>query len=461
MAQVIRMGLWASLGPPAWLLLPPEGGILGRGTGCDVRLNDPAVSHHHAEVGLNGQGLFIRDLGSKHGLKLDGRRVREARITPEQTVRLAGYTLRFSVQDVEQALPEELERLLLRLYSQAAFESGLSLAKAWSRAVPKKAAAQRLLAWFLLSGDYSREAEEAVQRAAWLAPAHPGTWFAQGLLAEKQGDLGEAMAHINKVLEADPGHEPARKAHERLTRKQEVYSKVSGLVGARQGGSATAPLQEAQLSVAQFIFYFTAGLHDGLVSVAYAALAQAAEQINARLSTRPEEVRVVIKPELAQDGGLQAAARYTGMIELDAGHLAKGDPNFLFVALAHEYVHLVVDRVSGGSCPRWLDEGLAQFLTQNQTPKDRRILARARAQSALLPLEAIEGDFAALELPALVDLAYSQSYSLVEYLAEIMGDDGLGDLISELSAAGGLDRALAAYGLSLTGVESSWREWLN
>ena len=449
------------LGPAAMAFAAPEGGVLGRGPSCEVRLMDPAVSYHHAEVGLSQQGLFIRDLGSRHGILLNGRRITESPLLPDQAVRLAGYTLRFLVLEVDQAVTDELESLLLRLYNQAAMQSGAELARAWSQAAPKKAAAQRLLAWFLLARGDKAEAEEAVQRAVWLSPDHPGTWFAQGILAEQRGDLEEASKLIGRVLRAESGHEAAQKARTRLDRKREVYGKVAGLLGSRKGGGLNTPVQKAQLTVGQFRFRFTAGLHDGLVLVAYAALAQAAEQINHRLNASAQDVRVVIKDRLPQEKGLKAAARYNGEIELDAESLAKGDPNFLYVALAHEYVHLVVDRVTGGNCPRWLDEGLAQYLTQNQTPRDRRILDDARRQNALLPLEALKGDFAALELPALVDLAYSQSYSLVEYLSEKLDSGGMGRLLAAIKEGGGAEKALAGMRLTLSQIETGWLKWLN
>ena len=462
MAQVIRVGQWASLGPPKWLLLPPEGGILGRGQGCDLRLNDPAVSHHHAEVGLDQNGLFIRDLDSRHGLYLDGRRIQEAYLKEGHTLRLAGHTLRFFVQEVEQAVAAELEELLLRMYASGTVDTGAVLARAWSRAAPKKSASQRMLAWFLLALGLSNEAKEAVLHSVWLAPNHPGTWFAQALLAEKQGRLDDALGYINKVINADPAHIPAQQALARLKRKQEIYGKVARMVAARKGGGATAPRQqEAQLKVGQFSFYYTTGLHDGLVSVAYAALAQAAEHINARLNCQPAGVRVSIKARLSQKNGLDAAAVYDGEIKLDAGHLADDDPNFLYVALAHEYVHLAVDRITGGSCPRWLDEGLAQFLTQNQAPADRRILARARAERALLPLEALEGDFAALELPALINLAYSQSYSLVEYMISSLGIKGINRILAGLAESQSLAAILKGQGLDMAKLESDWQSWLN
>lgn len=52
--------------------------------------------------------------------------------------------------------------------------------------------------------------------------------------------------------------------------------------------------------------------------------------------------------------------------------------------LAHELVHLLIREAAGRNCPRWLDEGLAQWLSGQKGPAD-------------LPLPADEKELAALE----------------------------------------------------------------
>lgn len=54
--------------------------VLGRGVNCDVRF-DPRramrVSSSHAEVVVNGDQAWIRDLGSRNGTWINGRPIRE------------------------------------------------------------------------------------------------------------------------------------------------------------------------------------------------------------------------------------------------------------------------------------------------------------------------------------------------------------------------------------------------
>ncbi len=49
--------------------------LLGRGTDCDLRLHDNAVSRHHCLIRVRGGELSLADLGSSNGTYLNGTRV--------------------------------------------------------------------------------------------------------------------------------------------------------------------------------------------------------------------------------------------------------------------------------------------------------------------------------------------------------------------------------------------------
>ena len=46
---------------------------LGRDPDCDLTIDDPSVSRHHAQLSLQGEQLVVQDLGSSNGTWLDGR----------------------------------------------------------------------------------------------------------------------------------------------------------------------------------------------------------------------------------------------------------------------------------------------------------------------------------------------------------------------------------------------------
>jgi hypothetical protein len=67
---------------------------LGRGTDVDIRVDDPGVSRHHAEI-LLGREVLLRDLGSTNGTYVDGVQVGEVVLRDGAVVQLGATRLTF------------------------------------------------------------------------------------------------------------------------------------------------------------------------------------------------------------------------------------------------------------------------------------------------------------------------------------------------------------------------------
>jgi hypothetical protein len=67
--------LEAVSGPLAGSRFALRDGVLGRGVGAAIRLDDPAVSRRHARLRLDGARVVVEDAGSRNGLWLGGKRV--------------------------------------------------------------------------------------------------------------------------------------------------------------------------------------------------------------------------------------------------------------------------------------------------------------------------------------------------------------------------------------------------
>jgi pSer/pThr/pTyr-binding forkhead associated (FHA) protein len=74
--------------------------VIGRGSDCDLALEEPGLSRRHAIVETLPEGLFLRDLGSANGSFLNGTRVRDAALKHGDQIVLD--SVRFLVQAIDQ-----------------------------------------------------------------------------------------------------------------------------------------------------------------------------------------------------------------------------------------------------------------------------------------------------------------------------------------------------------------------
>jgi FHA domain-containing protein len=69
--------------------------LLGRGTDCDLRMVDPGVSRHHAELRVEDGQVVLVDLGSTNGTFVNGQPVRRVALVDGTTVTLGRTTMIF------------------------------------------------------------------------------------------------------------------------------------------------------------------------------------------------------------------------------------------------------------------------------------------------------------------------------------------------------------------------------
>jgi len=108
---------------------------------------------------------------------------------------------------------------------------------------------------------------------------------------------------------------------------------------------------------------------------------------------------------------------------------------------AHEYAHLVMSKRSGFyTPPRWMDEGVAQYISHEWTWSDYVALSIAGVFGDFIPLEEIEKVNRFHESKA--HLAYAQSYLAVEFIIKQYGREAPGIMLDSIAAGTSLDRAL-------------------
>ena len=88
------------------VLLNPKGTTLGRGSDCDIILDDAAVSRLHARISQDPFGRWIvEDNDSQNGILINGQRVKAQAILPDQKIQIRPFTLSILQEASQQGLP--------------------------------------------------------------------------------------------------------------------------------------------------------------------------------------------------------------------------------------------------------------------------------------------------------------------------------------------------------------------
>lgn len=158
-------------------------------------------------------------------------------------------------------------------------------------------------------------------------------------------------------------------------------------------------------------------------------------------------------PGTRENVGGQANAEIRTMFAL----VGASDVGWDEIVVRHELVHLVFDTAVQNPYhfpPRWLNEGLAVYLSQGYDAGDRSAVENAARGGRLVPLDGLVGQFPTGEG---FFLAYAESVSAVDYFIRTHGQDALVALIG--SYANGLtdnEAFEAAIGMDAAEFNAAW-----
>ena len=155
-------------------------------------------------------------------------------------------------------------------------------------------------------------------------------------------------------------------------------------------------------------------------------------------------------------------------VSLYAG-FALGDHGALVLAglnhdgLVHELTHLMVDealdsRQGHTRIPAWLNEGIAMYFEPQGHQRESEV-RRAFARNDLIRLRhmgSVPGR------PRDVRLFYSQSASIVRFMADAFGEDRLSSLFAAIGDGKTVEQALVStYGMNIDQLDAAWRTHLS
>ncbi len=79
--------------------------LIGRHVECDVRLDSPKVSRRHCCVATAYDRVLIRDLGSRNGVRVNGRLLDESRLLPGDELAIGPILFRLELEEQPQLAP--------------------------------------------------------------------------------------------------------------------------------------------------------------------------------------------------------------------------------------------------------------------------------------------------------------------------------------------------------------------
>jgi tetratricopeptide (TPR) repeat protein len=135
--------------------------------------------------------------------------------------------------------------------------------------------------------------------------------------------------------------------------------------------------------------------------------------------------------------------------------------------LCHEYVHLVVYRLSAGSAPIWVHEGVAKYFEGawrgrigHMDAQSLALLAERHRKGTLISLEKMSPSVAKLPSAEDTALAFAEVGTMMRFLTEKKGEGALAGLVRAMGS-GADDRAAleSVWGGSFDSFYDAWNQW--
>ncbi len=111
--------------------------------------------------------------------------------------------------------------------------------------------------------------------------------------------------------------------------------------------------------------------------------------------------------------------------------------------LKHELAHSFINYLSGGRCPQWLHEGIAQAMEPKSLGSNGRRLTQLFAAQHEIPFNGLEGSFmrfSGLE----ASLAYDESLAAVQYIIDTYGMGDIRQVLERLGQGTSTEASLRA-----------------
>lgn len=238
------------------------------------------------------------------------------------------------------------------------------------------------------------------ERAVRLAPNSPDTLAVLGYAQFASDHNGDAIATWKHSLELRPDAQI-----QALLAKAQREASVEADFSQRESSHFTLRYEGKQTSES---------LRGQLITVLEADY----DDLVRELGVSPRSIPVVLYTDQAFFDVTQAptwtGAVNDGKLRIPVQGLSSVTPELARV-LKHELAHSFINQLSGGRCPQWLNEGVAQAMEPRSISSNGRRLAELFRTQHEIPYNMLEGSFmrfSGIE----ANLAYDESLAAVQYI---------------------------------------------
>jgi tetratricopeptide (TPR) repeat protein len=131
-----------------------------------------------------------------------------------------------------------------------------------------------------------------------------------------------------------------------------------------------------------------------------------------------------------------------GKLRIPISGLTSMTPELAHV-LKHELAHSFITQLSGGRCPPWLHEGIAQFLEPKSLGGEGHQLSLLYKAQRNIPLNVLEGNFLQFS-GSEAYVAYAESLAAVTYINDSYGMGDIQRILQRISQGSSTEAALRA-----------------
>ncbi len=308
------------------------------------------------------------------------------------------------------------------------------------------------------------EARELIDKLAAAEPDAPETRYLRAELAFLDGEYARAALLLEGLRPTD----------------------VDGNVGALRGlaestREATQGFASARSSGGHFVITYPPGKDEAIVELAgevleaaYRALGedfayQAPGAVRVELLSAPSDLARVstLSEKEIETTGTIALCKYGKLMVVTPRATVFGYP--WMDTMVHEYVHYVVSRLSHDRVPVWLQEGLARFeqvrwrgpATRPLSPVDEYLLAAALKGNDLISFDDMHPSMAKLPSQKAAALAFAEVATMVAYLHQQAGYDGLRRIVAQVKTGKNPRKAVAdVMDGTWDSIERGWKQYL-